>query len=61
MDCPNETFESPMPWKGALAALIWSPGLGHIQRRRFSRPMGREPEGGDLANLACKKHHLDLV
>jgi hypothetical protein len=32
--------------KDALATLIWSPGLGHVQRGRFSRPRGREPEEG---------------
>jgi hypothetical protein len=61
MDCPNGGFRSLIAWKGTLAALIYSPGPGHVQREMFSQPRGHEPEGENVANLACKKYHLVLV
>jgi hypothetical protein len=51
-------------WKGVLAALIYSPGPGRIQRDRFFQSCGCEPEGGiNLVNLVCKemKGHLMLA
>jgi hypothetical protein len=47
----QESVCSLMPWRGALAALIWSSGLGHVQRIRLSRPGGREPEEGRTSYL----------
>jgi hypothetical protein len=58
---PQESICSSMPWRGALAALIQSPGTWHIQRDRFFRPSGRESEGEKLANLAGKEGRLILV
>ena len=44
---------------GALAALIYSSGLGHLQSSRFSDLRIVSLREG-LANLACKLRHLEV-